>query len=116
MDDETMFQWDGANYDVLEDDMPRSIQRRFEAFHDAHPQVYAGLVILARQGDRAGRTKIGMKMLFEVLRWEWVIAGLPDDAEEWKLNNNYTSRYARLIMEQEPDLVGIFETRELLAP
>ncbi len=55
-------------------------------------------------------------MQFEVLRWEWTIAGLPDDAEEWKLNNNYTSRYARLIMDENPLLVGLFELRELKAP
>ena len=52
-------------------------------------------------------------MLFEVLRWEWIIRGLPDTAEEFKLNNNYTSRYARLIMESEPGLEGVFETRRL---
>lgn len=90
-----------------------SIQMRFEAFHRNNPQVYTILVRLARRGRGAGRNRLGMKMLFEVVRWEWIIAGLPDDSEEFKLNNNYTSRYARLIMEQEGDLTGIFDTRGL---
>ena len=32
--------------------------------------------------------------------------------KDFKLNNNYVSRYARLIMAQEADLEGVFETRE----
>ena len=93
-----------------------TIQTQFEAFHDRHPVVYDYLVTLAFQARRVGRHRIGMKMLFEVLRWEWTIAGLPDDAEEWKLNNNYTSRYARLIMADYPLLDGLFELRELKTP
>jgi len=46
-----------------------------------------------------------------VLRWERAMK--TTDQTEWKLNNNYTSRYARLIMEQEPDLEGFFVTRGL---
>ena len=88
------------------------IEAAFWNFHTNHPEVYAGLVRLAYQAVGAGRERLGIKMLFEVLRWEWVIQGLPDDAEEFKLNNNYTSRYARLIME-EPGLEDVFETRRL---
>jgi hypothetical protein len=33
--------------------------------------------------------------------------------DDFKLNNNYHSRYARLIMEREPGLDGFFETRGL---
>ncbi len=92
-----------------------SIESRFEAFHARHPDVYASLVTLAYQAH-VNRNRIGIGMLFEVLRWEWTIAGLPDDAEEFKLNNNYRSRYARLIMAEHPDLDGLFELRELKTP
>ena len=91
-------------------EQPGSIDAAFWNFHTNHPEVYEGLVRLAYQADR---DRLGIKMLFEVLRWEWIIRGLPDDAEEFKLNNNYTSRYARLIMESEPGLEGVFETRRL---
>jgi hypothetical protein len=50
-----------------------------------------------------------------VLRWQRHIDGLPDEHEAFLLNNNYTSRYARLLMELNPELAGIFETRELHA-
>jgi hypothetical protein len=31
--------------------------------------------------------------------------------EEFKLNNNHTRFYSRLLMEMEPELVGFFEVR-----
>lgn len=89
------------------------LRDKFLEFHGRNPAVYDGLLRLAYTGKRAGRTKLGMKQLFEVLRWEWMIEGLPDIHEQYKLNNNYTSRYARLIMASEPDLEGIFDTRKL---
>ncbi len=93
-----------------------TIQVQFQRFHLAHPEVYDGLVRLTYEAKNAGRARIGIAMLFEVLRWQWIIAGLPDDAEAWKLNNNYKSRYARLIMRRHPPLAGMFETRTLTAP
>ncbi len=89
-----------------------TIQERFSAFHDANPWVYHALVRLARDQRLHGR-KVGMKMLFEVLRWQWMQQTTSED--EFKLNNNYHSRYARLIMERNPDLTGMFQLRELTA-
>lgn len=91
-----------------------SIEANFDLFHQANPFVYRSLVKLARDLHRRGHRKVGMKMLFEVLRWQWSMA-TADPASEFKLNNNYTSRYARLIMDNEPDLAGIFEVRKLTA-
>jgi len=50
-------------------------------------------------------------MLWEVLRWNRFLATA--DPEAWKLNNNYHSRYARLLMTNNPELAGVFELREL---
>lgn len=86
-------------------------EARFREFHATNPEVYQELVVLARQALARGKRKIGIGMLWEVMRWGRWLAITGDD--EFKLNNNYRSRYARLIMEQEPDLRGIFEIREL---
>ena len=91
-----------------------SIQQRFERFHREHPEVYVLAVELARTGKAAGRTRLSINQIFEVMRWQRSIEGLPDDREDYKINSVYASRYARLIMEQEPDLEGIFEIRRLL--
>lgn len=91
-----------------------TIQQAFEAFHDAHPWVYRRLVDLARDYIQSGAKRVSIKMLFEVLRWQWRIA-TKDRNSQWALNNNYSSRYARLIATTEPDLSEAFECRELRA-
>lgn len=67
-----------------------SIEVAFWNFHTNHPEVYAGLVRLAYQAINAGRERIGIKMLFEVLRWEWIITGLPDKFETRRLTYGRT--------------------------
>lgn len=53
-------------------------------------------------------------MIWEVMRWQMFLA--TKDPSGFKLNDHYTSRYARLIMKQEPDLDGLFELRALRTP
>ncbi|SFU70456.1 hypothetical protein [Alicyclobacillus macrosporangiidus] len=88
-----------------------TLDQKFQQYHQDNPHVYETLVRLARQMKARGHRRIGIKMLWETMRYQLMLDTL--DPEGWKLNNNYPSRYARLIMSQEPDLAGIFETREL---
>lgn len=93
---------------------PGPNERAFLKFHAEHPEVYAKLVDLARQWKhRRGRERISIGVLWEVTRWE---TALGDPEADYRLNNNYRPRYARLIMEQEPDLAGLFETRRMWVP
>lgn len=92
-----------------------SIDETFEQFHRAHPHVYQRLVEMARALKRAGHRGYGIKSLFEVLRYEADTQAV-DGATGYKLNNNYTSRYARMIHTMEPDLNGFFRTRGLRTP
>jgi len=90
----------------------RSIQQRFDEFHQANPHVYAELVKLARRAKARGEQKVGIELLFAVCRWRRMMA-TSDSSSGFKLNDHYTSRYSRLIMAQERDLDGFFETREI---
>lgn len=92
-------------------DRERSIDEAFAAFHAENPHVYAELKMLALRARRRGASRIGIGMLFEVLRWRRT---LRTDGDDFKLNNNYRSRYARML-NTEPELAGCFETRELRA-
>ncbi len=92
------------------DDAP--IEERFHQFHAANPQVYRALRSLALPLAHAGRKRIGVKMLWETLRYSYSIV---TDGSDYKLDNSYTSRYARLLMDQEPELRGLIETRVLRA-
>jgi len=87
------------------------IQIAFLKFHEDNPHVYDMLVKLARQVKEAGRKRYGIECLFARLRWHYDFEAKTDD--EFKLNNNFTSRYARLLMEREKDLEGVFSLREL---
>lgn len=96
----------------LFDPPPDSIDARFWAYHRANPEVYERLRSKALRLRRQGFSRYSIKTLVEVLRWE-------DDVETddpntgYRINNVYTSRYARLLMAREPELRGFFETRAL---
>ena len=90
-------------------DAASAIHQQFLEFHRQNPEVYDELRRLALQLRQAGRKRYGLKGLFEVLRWQ---RALSTSGDAFKLNNNYTAYYARLLMAHEPALVGFFETRE----
>jgi hypothetical protein len=81
----------------------------FERLHAANPAIYDTLVSLAREWvRRCGSRRLGVKALFERLRWAVPIES--DDAE-YLLNNTWAPWYARLIAIQEADLRDVFELR-----
>ena len=89
-----------------------NIQERFQKFDGDNPHIYAELVALTRQAYERGRKKIGMKMLFEILRWNRLIN---TTGKDFKLSNDFTSRYSRKIMSEYPELDGMFDIKELTA-
>ena len=86
-----------------------TLDQQFEQFHAANPHVYHQLRALALDAAHRGQ-RLGIAMLFEVLRWQYAM-NTNDQASEFKLNNNYRAFYARLLMEREPELQDYFETR-----
>ena len=98
---------------TIPDHQPEAtIQERFEAFHAANPWVAQAIIALAESAKAHGERRVGMKALFERLRWSYNRATVGD---RWKLNNSLTSRYARYVAEVRPDLADLFETRSLRA-
>jgi hypothetical protein len=84
----------------------------FREFHAENPHIYAQLERLAFKLRNRGVEKWGIKALWEVLRYELAIA-TNSPVSTFRLNNNYTAYYARLLMERNPeDLGGFFEIRE----
>lgn len=85
---------------------------KFEEFHRLNPQVLVTLESMTREMVNRGRGKIGIKMLFEVLRWNYYM-NTNDPNSDFKINNNYAPYYARLILERHPEWDGIFELRTI---
>jgi hypothetical protein len=89
------------------------IQARFEEFHRLNPNIYRALVRLARYHVRHGVKRFSIDYLYHALRWQETHR--TQGREYHKFNDHFTSRYARLIEEQELDLRGCFTTRKLRA-
>ncbi|MGV3518184.1 hypothetical protein [Luteitalea sp.] len=86
----------------------RTLEQRARAFDQANPHVFEKLLAIAREARDAGATKIGIKLLFERLRW---VSRVETRDDLYRLNNSYTSYYARRLMAHDPSLAGLFETR-----
>jgi hypothetical protein len=90
-----------------------TIQERFEEFDRRNQWVMRAFEKLTADWLASGHQKIGMKMLTEILRWQYGRATVGDS--EFKLNNSYVSRYSRRIVELHPEWENVFEQRSLKA-
>lgn len=79
----------------------------FVSFHRANPHVLRAILVLARHVPHGGRWST--KGAFEVLRF----SGLRTSGDPFKLNNNMTASYARLVAAVAPDLAPMFELRAM---
>ena len=86
-----------------------TITDQFLAFDAAHPYVYRALEKLTAERLAAGATRIGIKELFEDLRWR-IPQGLRG------LNNNFTALYARQLIADHPEWASVFELRRRRTP
>jgi len=88
------------------------LDAEFRRFHAENPHVYTALERLAFRLRNRGVQRWGVKALWEVLRYELAL-NTNEPVGTFRLNNNFTAYYARLLMERNPeDLGGFFETRE----
>lgn len=91
-----------------------TIEESFQKFHTENPWILERLVAMTEQLYRENRKRYGIGMLWEVLRWH-VATGEIKTEEDFKLNNNFRSRYVRLIIKLHPQYEQMFETRILRA-
>lgn len=87
-----------------------TIHEKFQRFHKENPHVYKQLEQMSWQLLNRGQTKVGIGMLFEVMRWRSIMRTTGD---EYKLNNNYRSRYVRMLIDNNPEFETLFEIRKL---
>lgn len=86
------------------------IRDYFERFHDANPQVYARLRDISLAMRRRGLEHWGSRAAWEILRYQGIVT---NGGDGYKLPNVCLPHYARLLMEQEPELAGFFKTCKL---
>jgi uncharacterized protein YbaP (TraB family) len=84
---------------------------RFALFHASNPHVADALETLAAQW-LARHERVGMKALWERLRWE---SGIRTEGSAYRLNNSHVSFYARLLIERRPEWAERIQTRRAQA-
>ncbi len=89
-----------------------SLQDRFNTFHAENPHVLDTLLSLAQEAHTHGFKRIGIGMLYERARWE---LSLQTQGDVYRLNNDYRAFYARLIVDADPSLAGLFAMRRSAA-
>jgi hypothetical protein len=93
---------------------PKTIQQQFEEFHARNPEVLRLLEHFTQQAVDRGRKKLGIRMLWERVRWE-VMLSTEDVNSDYKINDHYHSRYVRLLIKIHPEWETLFELRKLRA-
>lgn len=86
---------------------------KFRAFHEANPHVYRALRDAALRLKRKGWQQYSIMTLLGVLRYQADLETVDPDPRnsQFKMCNSYAPFYARLIMDNEPELAGFFEIR-----
>jgi len=88
----------------------RSIDDRFREYHRANPRVYERFREIAHHLRCIGIERTSAKLIVERIRWNHHIR---TRGEIFKINNIFTSRYARMLVKEDPSFEGFFEMREL---
>ena len=88
-----------------------TIDERFWAFHEANPDVFAHLCTFAQGAVEAGFERYSIKALVERVRYHVEVEVRSTDG--FRINNDFSSRYARLLMDEGVVPAGFFETRTL---
>lgn len=84
---------------------------KFEQYFCENPRVWTYFKRFATYA-KAHNKRIGAKAIMERVRWECEF-GEQSKPGEFKVNNNYTAYYVRLLLSQCPEFKGFFELREI---
>lgn len=94
-------------------DQGLSIQQRYEQWRDANPWVLPALARLLDDWSAHGGRRVGVKAAAEW--WMRFFYARQIQTSDFRVNNSYTSRLARDLIEKYPHLAEVIETRELRA-
>lgn len=88
----------------------KSIDIAFAEFHKKNPLVWKTFEAECFKAIRAGKVKISAKQLIGYIRWH---VSLQTTDEKFKINDAFTSRYARMFANKNKRYQYMFEYRDL---
>lgn len=80
----------------------------FEKFHAENPSVYELFKRFAFQVIRRGFQHYSADAIVHRIRWE---TGVVTQGDDFKINNNWVSAYARMFEREYPEHQGFFRKR-----
>lgn len=83
----------------------------FEEFHSQNPQVYEAFKRFAREA-KGKVARYSSDAILHRIRW-WTAIETTDGS--FKINDHWSSFYARLLMRDDPSFNGFFELRKAAA-
>lgn len=89
----------------------KTIDERFETFNRQHPDVYELFRCCAKQLLVRGVKHYGAKAIVEHIRYEKMTSS--QGRPEFKIDNNFTSRFARKLIAEDGRFEEFFRTRKL---
>ena len=95
----------------LWDRRQKSIDERFAKFDARNPQVWQAFVKHTLRLIARGRVRYSADAILHVIRYDHDVSTSGDD---WKINNNFSSRYARKFARHHPEHAEFFEQRCLV--
>lgn len=84
------------------------IVKRFLKYHADNPHLYELFKRFSTDLKRSARRFYGAKAIMERIRWH---INIETKGEEFKISNNYTSCYARLLIADDPWFKEFFKTK-----
>lgn len=90
----------------LFDDLAPHIVAKFWKYHEDNPHVFKLFKRFTNEMRNSGRKRYGTKSIAERIRWHMAIE---TTGEDFKISNNYSSCYARLLIIDDPSLKGFFQ-------
>lgn len=84
-----------------------TLKQRFKRFDRKNPRVFHLFRRFAFEAKENGFKHYGAKAIMEQVRWRVHMT----TGGDFKINNSYTSFYARKFMDEYPTMDGFFRTR-----
>lgn len=82
----------------------------FRAYHRENPEIWPQFKKFAFEMLNSGRKRYSAKSIMERIRWDFEIKNSDRD---FKVDNNFTAIYARVLVHRFPEFADFFEFRHL---
>lgn len=106
--------FDPNTWDFKTPPPPNTNAAKFVDFHRENPHVAEILHGYAIQAIDAGRSRVGMWLLWQRARWDFTVQTVDD--EDYKMPDRIIAYYTRYLMVAYPELDGFFTTRGIRIP